>query len=458
MRKIFVIAAREFKAAVCTKAFIVSLILLPLLMSGGFFAQKASKKMGDRTTKEVVVLDRTPGAELFPVIESAAKLRNERDILDKETGRQMKAKFVFTRIEQVPFSDADAVMTQRFELSERIRSGGLFAVVEIGKDVMSPKIGASDPGQIADDAGALIGDSNLIRYTSSHPTYTELSAFLQGCLPQEVYARRLRAAELPAEKVLPLLIPPQVVSRGLITRDASGKTVQEDKINEASATLVPLVLLLVMFMVVIVGASPMTMNVIEEKQLRIAEVLLGSVRPFELMMGKLLGGVGVALTLAAIYVGGILLLADRFGMAGYVSPSVLAWFLVFTIVATFMYGALFIAAGAAVTNVKEAQSLIAPIMIFIALPMFVIQPMLQNPSGPIPMAVSFFPLSAPMMTIARIAIPPGIPVWQALLSVAISLLATLAIVWCAGRVFRVGLLMQGQAAKPREILRWIMKG
>jgi ABC-2 type transport system permease protein len=123
-----------------------------------------------------------------------------------------------------------------------------------------------------------------------------------------------------------------------------------------------------------------------------------------------------------------------------------------------MYGALFVAAGAAVTNAKEAQSLISPIILLMVLPMFVIEPMYQDPSGPLPMAASFIPFSAPMMTTARIAIPPGIPAWQALLSVAVSLLTTVALVWCAGRIFRLGLLMQGQAARPRDILRWVLRG
>lgn len=471
MRKTLVIAAREYLAAVNTKAFIISLVLLPLLMGGGFFAQKISQKIGDQTTKQVAVLDRTPGATLFPVLERAAEARNASEILDKKTGKQMHAKFAFERVDPAPSEDADAVLRQRFELSERIRKGGLFAVVEIGQDILSPKIAATaqpaDAAPPSDDmsadkklaaAEALIGEPNLVRYTSNRPTYMDLTSFLQRTLPQEIYLRRMQAAGMPADKLLPLLIPPQVATRGLINRDSSGKLVQDTKVNLIAATLVPVVLLLLMFIIVIVGTSPMAMNVVEEKQLRIAEVLLGSVRPFELMMGKLLGGAGVALTLAVIYVGGILVTVKLYGFAGYVSPAVLAWFLVFTVVATFMYGALFVAAGAAVTNAKEAQSLIAPIMLFIALPMYVLVPTLQDPSGPVPMVASFFPLSAPMMTIARIAIPPGIPLWQALLSVAISLVATVALVWCAGRIFRIGLLMQGQAAKLGEMLKWVLKG
>ena len=369
----------------------------------------------------------------------------------------------------------DAILRQRFELSERIRKGQLFATVEIGQNVLSPKIEAPTPAASAAlskdglNAGeklaaveALIGEPNLIRYTSNRPTYYELTSFVQRVLPPQIYLRRIAAAGLPADKVMALLIPPQVASRGLIKREASGKLAQDSKASQITATLVPMVLLVLMFIVVLVGTSPMATNVIEEKQLRIAEVLLGSVRPFELMMGKLLGGVGVALTLAVIYVGGTLLAAKQYGFTGYISPAVLAWFLGFTVVAAFMAtaGALRrdATAGGKSLNVKEAQSLIAPITIFIVLPMFFITSLFEDPSGPVAKALSFFPLSAPVMTTARIAIPPGIPWWQASLSVVISLLTTVALVWCAGRIFRVGMLTQGQAAKPAEILKWVLKG
>jgi len=471
LRKTLVIALREYTAAVNTKTFVVSVLVLPLMFSGTIFAHKMTRKIGDQSIKQVAVLDRTPGATLFAVLESAAKERNTGEIFDKKTGRQMNAKFVFERVEPAPLTDGEAILQQRYELSERIRKGKLFAIVEIGQNVLSPKIERPTPAASAalsteggnaaaklEAAEALIGESNLIRYTSNRPTYSELTTFLQRVLQPQIYLRRMAGAGLPADKVMGLLIPPQVASRGLVNREASGKLAADSKTNQITATVVPMVLLVLMFMVVLVGTSPLATNVIEEKQLRIAEVLLGSVRPFELMMGKLLGGVGVALTLAVIYVGGTVLAAQQYGFAGYISPEVLAWFLGFTVVAAFMYGALFVAAGAAVTNMKEAQSVIAPIMIFIMLPMFFINSFFEDPSGPVATAVSFFPLSAPLMTTARMAIPPGIPWWQASLSVVISLLTTVALVWCAGRIFRLGMLTQGQAAKPAEILKWILKG
>ena len=112
-----------------------------------------------------------------------------------------------------------------------------------------------------------------------------------------------------------------------------------------------------MFLVVMVGATPLIQGVIEEKMQRIAEVLLGSVSPFELMAGKLLGMLGVSLTLAAVYLGGCYAALSRFGFTEYLPPDLLAWFLVFQVLAVLMYGSLFIAVGAACTDAKESQAL-----------------------------------------------------------------------------------------------------
>ena len=145
-------------------------------------------------------------------------------------------------------------------------------------------------------------------------------------------------------------------------------------------------------------------------------------------------------------------------VADTITPAMIIWFLVFAVIATMMYGALFVAAGAAVTNIKEAQSLITPIMLIVVLPMFVLGNMLKDPSGPLATAATFFPTSAPMITVARLGIPPGVPPWQLVTSAVITLLTTVALVWCAGRIFRVGILMQGQGAKFGQLLKWVVSG
>src|SRR5439155_12448769 len=117
--------------------------------------------------------------------------------------------------------------------------------------------------------------------------------------------------------------------------------------------LMPIGLILLMFMLIMVGATPLMQGVVEEKMQRIAEVLLGSVRPFELMLGKLFGMIGVSLTIAALYLSGSYWAAHRYGFADYLPTSLLIWFLLYQILAVLMYGSLFIAIGAACTDMKE---------------------------------------------------------------------------------------------------------
>ena len=137
MRKTLVIAAREYNAAVRTKAFIVSLILLPVMMGGSAFVQILTKKYGaDIKERTVAIVDRTPGQQLFDVLQASAARRNAEQIVDPETKRQVEPVFTLQRVE--PSSeDPAAVNQQRYELSQKLRKGELFAVLEIGRDILS---------------------------------------------------------------------------------------------------------------------------------------------------------------------------------------------------------------------------------------------------------------------------------------------------------------------------------
>jgi ABC-type Na+ efflux pump permease subunit len=285
-----------------------------------------------------------------------------------------------------------------------------------------------------------------------------IQSWAQRAIGQAATQRKIESLGIPRDKAHALLTRADVVPMALAQKDLSGAIKADEKQNMAAAIGVPLGVLFLMFVIVIVGSSPMMMNVMEEKQQRISEVLLGSVRPFELMMGKLLGGVGVALTLIAIYFAGAMWAAQRFHFAKYIEPRLLIWFVLFAVVAIFMYGALFVAVGSAVSNAREAQSLMTPIMMLIIVPMMALGPILQSPNGSIATALSFFPPSAPMASIVRMSIPPGAPPWQLIASLVLTALTAIVIVWCAGRIFRVGILMQGQGAKLGEMMKWVVSG
>jgi ABC-2 type transport system permease protein len=199
-------------------------------------------------------------------------------------------------------------------------------------------------------------------------------------------------------------------------------------------------------------------GVIEEKSQRIAEVLLGSVRPFTLMLGKLLGTVGVATTLSVVYLGGAYIVAQHYDVTEHLPGPLIAWFLIYQTLGVLMFGSLFIAVGAACTSAQETQTLLLPVMLVAMLPLFVMLNVVMEPGGPMAVGASFVPTATPMLMVARLSVSPGLPLWQPLLGIVVVLLATLLCVWAAGRIFRVGLLTQGQGAGFREMLRWVWRG
>jgi ABC-type Na+ efflux pump permease subunit len=123
-----------------------------------------------------------------------------------------------------------------------------------------------------------------------------------------------------------------------------------------------------------------------------------------------------------------------------------------------MYGSLFIAIGAAVTDMKEAQSLMTPLMLIIVLPMFVMQNVIAEPNSTMSLGMSLFPPATPLLMTLRQSVPPGIPLWQPLLGVVLVLTTSFLCVFAAGRIFRVGILMQGKGARIGEMLRWAIRG
>ncbi len=222
--------------------------------------------------------------------------------------------------------------------------------------------------------------------------------------------------------------------------------------------MLPFGMMMLMFMIIMIGAQPLIQSVLEEKMQRIAEVLLGCIQPFQLMMGKLLGTVGVSMTIATVYLVGAFVALRRTGLAEFLPADLVGWFVVYQVLAVLLYGSIFIAVGAAVSDLKEAQSLLTPVMLIVVAPMFVWFNVVREPLSSTSTAMSLFPPATPMLMILRMAVPPGVPLWQPILGAVLVLAMTLLCVFAAGRIFRVGILMQGKGANLREMFRWALRG
>jgi len=451
LRKIYVIAAREYLAVVRTKAFIISLVLLPVMMFGSIAIQRAAQKMQDVNDKRFVFIDNTPGQIVLSELETMLKARNARTMRDS---RQTESRFV---LEPATAGESpDEIMRQRHAFSERVRQGTLIAFVEVGSNIVdtSPKPRDGVPDTAPNDE-----DAQIIRFQTNSPTWMELRGMITSAASRAVQVQRLGARDIKPDEVDQLVAPARVVERGLIRTDAQGNFVEGQAKRDQLVTLfVPLGLAMLMWMVILIGSMPMMQGIVEEKQQRIAEVLLGSVTPFVLMMGKVLGLVATSVTLIIVYLGGTYWAMDKLDLAGALPLSTVLWFIVFQILAVLMYGSLYIAIGASCTDTKEMQSLVMPVNLLLALPIIMVFSVVQNPAGPLARPLTYFPPATPIISIVRLSVTPSMPMWEVAIAIAILLVTTILLVWASGRIFRIGILMQSKGASFKQLVGWAIRG
>lgn len=439
MRKIMVVAVREYQAAVKTKAFVITLVAMPVLMGGSIAAQLFLEDKVDTTDRKIAVVDNS--GVLFNAVATAAQERNANDIYatDGDHEKQTRPRFIVESYEPAS-PDLDET---RFDLSERIRSKELFAFVIVPANLV--------------EAGTETTPSSIV-YHSNNPTYRELRLWLSRTINSEVQRLRFEKAGLDPAVVAEASRRVNVEDRGLVTRDETGAITTAEETNKAQTFGVPAGLMMLMLMVVMVGASPLVNSVLEEKMQRIAEVLLGSIPPVQLMLGKLIGTVGVSLTLAAVYLVGAFVALYYAGYGAFFPMHLMSWFVLYLALAVLMYGSVYIAVGAACSDIKETQSMLMPVMLLIMAPFLLWPNVLKAPSATFSVVVSLFPPATPMLMLLRQSIPPGVPIWQPALGIVLVAVTTGIFVFVAGRIFRVGILMQGKGAKFSEMVRWAIRG
>lgn len=437
MRKIMILARREYFAAVRRKGFLIGLFLMPVFMSSGFIAIKLSQKMADVTDKTIAVIDRS--GIMADVIVQAAKTRNENELYDK-TGKKVKPAY---HIELIAPEDNDPA-GQRLALSNRIREKKLHAFVEIGSGILHP-------------AGTAQGSD--IAYYSENAIMDDARQWLSWPVNNRLRSLRLAEAGIDESKVRGLFAWVNIDAMEPVSVNGETGKVEDARRSSASkAMLVPMFTIILMFLLIQMGANPLISSVIEEKNQRIAEVMLGSIRPFDFMLGKVIGGVGVALTASFVYITGGIAMLWYLGMGDDIPYRLLPWFFSFLILAIFMFGSMFAALGSACNDIKDVQGLVLPAMLLVIIPMMLLMPVLKEPMSGFSTWLSLFPPFTPMLMMLRLCSPSSIPAWQPWVGIVGVLFLTVFTVWAGGRIFRIGILMQGKPPKLGDILRWAVRG
>jgi ABC-2 type transport system permease protein len=443
MRRIFLIAKRDYLAAVRAKAFLIGLIVAPLMFGGGFIGVGLMRKKPDIADRKIAILDRTGKAA--EAIAAAGAEKNRRDMFDKTTGAQTTPKYVFETVAPEPGREAE----QRLALSDRIRKKDLYGFLEIGAAALRPAKGDTadkDPANRAD-------------YYSNAGGIDQSRSWLSGPVADGLRRARLTEAGVPADRFDDLLANVSVQSMSLVSRDEkTGAIGEAKKRNEIEGFIVPFAIMMMLSMIVLASASPMLGAIADDKTQRVFEMLLGSATPFELMMGKVLGALALALTSSAFYItAGVFVLQTMTAM-GAAPMALVPWFIVYLVLDVLVLSALGMALGAACGSPHDAQQLAILLLAPVLIPMFVFMAIVQNPNGGLAMALSLFPPFTPILMLLRQAMPGGVPAWQPWVGLMGVLLWAVMMTWAAARIFRVVILVQGKLPRLAQLVQWAIKG
>ncbi len=430
MRKVLTIAASEFLTAVRAKGFWIGLLFMPVLFGGAMSLQKAVDRQVDASPRILAVIDDT-GQLMDGLHEAAAAWnRGERDMGPAVTDGP---KF---GIEAIAAAGRDREAL-RLELSDRVRREELFAFAELEAGLLSPDT------------------ADKIRYYSSAPAYGDLPSWLHRSVMKQVVTRRFAEADVSPLVVHNLIKPLVIEELGLLDRTREGTVRAAQTVDKVRTIAVPVSFMFVLFIIVLTTTPQLLNSVLEEKMSRISEVLLGSVTPFQLMLGKLVASTAVSAVLTLVYLTGAAYAARRWGYLDVIDPRMLSWFVVFLLLAVPIYGSLFIAIGSACSDLKDAQNLMTPAMMMIMIPALMWPAITRAPQSMLSVGASLFPPATPFLMLLRLALEERPPVWQVALSVVLTLATTELIVWAAGKIVRTGLLMQGKGVGFRELVKWV---
>ena len=436
MRNISLIIMREFKERVYKKSFIITTLLMPLLFAAIGVAPTLIMIFAKGDTKNISVIDQSGVV--------AQRLESNENL-------------VFTTIH-----NGDLQQTLQSSLADET-----FGVLYIGEDIVT-------------------NPNNIQLYTNTSSSMLVEEEIVDQ-VEEIVEAERLKEYNISDLK--------DILEK--VEVNISLSTFRNDQQNSASSSaassFIGIILGFVLYFFLMIYGSIVMQSIIEEKSSRILEVLVSSVRPFDMMMGKILGVAAVAATQIAIW--GVLIVAisallipaimpddilasveavkggaDVMAMAsngvdiemvtamasitntGYIA-EIIALLLIFMVGGFLLYAAMYAAVGASVDSAQDAQQLTTPITIPIILAFLILTMVMNDPNSPLVVWCSMIPFTSPIVMMGRI--PSGIPTWEIVLSIVLLYATFIVMVWLAGKIYRVGIFMHGKKPTFKELYKWI---
>lgn len=413
MNKILIIAWREFIEVVRTKAFIISVVFMPVLITGFIFATKWFARIAGEERvglRRIAVVDRSH--KVFD------NLRRE---IDKHNTQNPNRPF-----EAVPVPPDSADVN---ELRARVRRAELYAYIIIPPDAVT----AEAPCEVG-------RKDNRI----------EESRKIRDIVGEAVITVRFNEHQPPLDRDYI-----QRIQRPVPIETIDVQTAESATGDDMARILTPFAFMFLLFMGVMNISMGLLTSLIEEKSSRIVEVLLSAVSPIQLMAGKILGLTVVGSVLLLVWGALGAYSARAYGMGYLVTPYRLTYAALYFVPSFLMMSAVLAGIGSVCNSLKDAQSMTTPITIVNIVPMVLWLQISQNPTSTFSHVLSFIPPITPYVMILRICADPDTPLWQIVVTLLLLWLSVLFAIWAAAKVFRIGVLMYGKPPTPRELFRWI---
>lgn len=438
MHRVARVAWRDFKHTVMTRAFLFGVVGVPILILvvGGIALLIMMRHEEPPLVGRVAVIASSEDVATAVQREfDKAREGADVDVTDRMSGFDrgtvdLTVEPIIAPLEQIPA-----------DVKGRIERGDLIAAAVVPTSVLeTPEPGSSS------------GDGPRFRLLVADETDSDHVGLIERRIAQAIVdVRARRAGEDPAALASLLRQPESDTSKLL----EGGEEKSEGELVRELRQVVPIVFLMLLWGAAFSSGQQLLMTTIEEKSNRVMEVLLSAVSPMHLMTGKILGQGLAGLIVVAVYssVGIAGLIAAR--SVDLVSSEQLLYFVIFFFMAYFMVAALMAAVGSAVSELREANSLMMPVMMLLMLPLFLWMPISQAPNGGIATAFSFIPPAIPFVMVIRVAAEEPVPGWQIASTIGWGVVCTVLMMWMASRIFRVGVLMYGKPPSPLELIKWL---
>lgn len=423
MKKILLIIQREYLVRVRKKSFIITTLLFPLLYVGLIFGTAYMSEKGTTRLK-------------IAVVDSSGKFTQTR--IDKENAMDNSSTLVLLN------ENVDS-------LNKHFEDKGFDGYVVIPSNTVIE----NRPDQIVIKSNRTLGLVSGVQ-TKLNNIWNEI-----------------KYEELGIDMEKRQLLNDSKLS-------VQAENMQDKGANADIAAVIGYVSGFLIYFILIIYGSQIMMGVMEEKTGRIAEIMVSSVKPFQMMMGKIIGIALVALTQFFLWIAFIFIIynatksgsvAGNSNVSQFVGgvqtvftsvnvPLVVGMFAFYFLGGFFFYASLYAAIGSAVNeDMREAQSLSFPVTMIVIFAIFILMVAMKDPTGPLAVWGSIIPFTSPIVMMARIpyGVPGTVPYWQLGLSIVLLIATFILTAWFAGKIYRTGILMYGKKPTWKEMIKWALR-